>query len=239
MKRRKIKAPIKKEKKHSTKRKIFVTVILLSMAFSGAYLIYYAMTVVLNTDTPIVVVVSESMEPNIHIGDLLFLRGVDPETIKSGTVEGKEGDVIVFDVNGLPGWDDPGEPIVHRVIAKKYDNGWLFFTKGDNNQNHDPSWVPETRIIGVVVGRIPYIGWVKIILTDSGLLIPLLVIVSVLLVISVIWDIIKKGQGKPDEEVKKMIYDEKKIKKVVSFDFTKPDKLQHRTREENETRDRG
>ena len=223
-KRRKIKAPIKKEKEHSTKRKVIVTVILLSMAFSGAFLIYYAMTVALNTNTPMVVVISDSMEPNIYKGDLLFLRGVDPETIRNGSVEGKEGDVIVFDARGLPNWDAPSDPIVHRVIAKKNDNGWFFLTKGDNNINHDPAWVPETHVIGVVVGKIPFVGWIKIILTDSGLLIPLLVIVSILLVASIIWDIVKKDQGKTDENAKKMIYDEKKIKKVITFDFTKPNR---------------
>ncbi|GAH84377.1 unnamed protein product, partial [marine sediment metagenome] len=49
------------------------------------------------------------------------------------------------------------------------------------------------------IGGIPYIGWVKIFLTESGLLIPLLVIISALLVISIIRDIL---QGE-DEDKKK------------------------------------
>ena len=223
MERRKIKAPIKQEKKPSTKRKIIVTVILLGAAFSGAFLIYFIMQVGLNTDTPMVVVISESMEPNLLKGDLLFLKGTDPANIKSGTIEGKEGDIIVFDAYNL--WHGaPAEPIVHRVVDKKYDNGWFFLTKGDANPSPDAGWVPETRIIGVVVGRIPYIGWVKIILTDSGLLIPLLVIVSVLLVISVVWDIVKKEKDEPVSDDKKRIYDEKEIKQEIEIDFTKTEK---------------
>ncbi len=224
MERKNIKAPIKQEKKHSLKRKIIVTVILLGVAFSGAFFIYFIMKLALNTDTPMVVVVSGSMEPNLYKGDLLFLRGVNPETIKNGTIEGKEGDIIVFDARGL-GWGHaPTEPIVHRVIDKKYDNGWFFKTKGDANSNPEPVWIPETSIFGVVVGRIPYIGWVKIVLTDSGLLIPLLVIISVLLVISVIWDIVKKEDedSKPDD--KKRIYNEKEIKQEIEIDFTKSEK---------------
>ena len=218
MKRRKIKAPIKQEKTPSTTRKIIVTVILLIIAFSGAFLIYFVMQVALNTDTPMVVVVSESMEPNLLIGDLLFLKGDDPDNIK-------EGDIIVFDAFNIPGWiKPPPEPIVHRVINKKYDNGWFFLTKGDHNSDPDNYphivWVPETFILGVVVGRIPYIGWVKIILTDSGLLIPLLVIVSALLVISVIWDLVKKEKDGSESD-KKGIYDEKEIKQVIEIDFTK------------------
>jgi len=225
MKRRKIKAPIKQEKKPSTKRKIIVTVILLVSAFSGAFLIYFIMQVALNTENPMVVVVSGSMEPNLHKGDLLFLRGIDAENIKNGTIGGKEGDIIVFNAQGLPGWfHAPVEPIVHRVVDKKYDNGWFFLTKGDANQLIDPAWVPETRIFGVVVGRIPYIGWVKIILTDSGLLIPLLVIVSFLLVISVVWDIVKKDKDETGIDDKKNIYDEKETKQEIEIDFTKTEK---------------
>jgi len=175
---KKVKAPVKKEKSASRKRKIIVTVILISLAFSGAFIIYFVMQFSLNTKTPMVVVVSGSMEPNLHKGDLLFLRGKDPASIKNGSIEGKEGDIIVFDAYGIPGWHNPpSEPIVHRVISKRYDNGWFFLTKGDANPRHDSAEVPDTKILGVVVGRIPYIGWIKILLTDSGLLVPLLVIV--------------------------------------------------------------
>ncbi|MFW9822062.1 MAG: signal peptidase I [Candidatus Thorarchaeota archaeon] len=221
MKRRNIKAPIKKEKKASVKRKIIVTVILLGTAFSGAFLIYYILQVALNTNTPMVVVVSGSMEPNLHKGDLLFLKGTNPENIRNGTIDGKEGDIIVFDARGLPGWSyAPVEPVVHRVIDKKYDNGWLFLTKGDANVHPDPAWISEARIYGVVVSRIPYIGWVKIILTDSGLLVPLLVIVSILLVASIIWDLIKKDDDKEKDNRKNQIYYEEKIKDEIKFDFT-------------------
>jgi len=219
MKRKNIKAPVKHEKEASLKRKIIVTVILLGLAFSGAFLIYYIMQIALNTDSPMVVVVSGSMEPKLHKGDLLFLKGKDAENIKNGTIEGKEGDIIVFDARGL--WiTAPSDPIVHRVVDKRYNNGWEFLTKGDANSSPDAEWVPENRILGVVVGRIPYIGWVKIALTDSGLLIPLLVIVSLLLVVSIVWDLFNK-EKETDSENKKKIYNEENIEKEIDIDFTK------------------
>ena len=219
MKRKNIKAPVKHEKEASLKRKIIVTVILLGLAFSGAFLIYYIMQIALNTDSPMVVVVSGSMEPKLHRGDLLFLKGKDAENIKNGTIEGKEGDIIVFDARGL--WiTAPSDPIVHRVVDKRYNNGWEFLTKGDANSSPDAEWVPENRILGVVVGRIPYIGWVKIALTDSGLLIPLLVIVSLLLVFSIVWDLFNK-EKETDSENKKKIYNEENIEKEIDIDFTK------------------
>ena len=219
MKRKNIKAPVKHEKEASLKRKIIVTVILLGLAFSGAFLIYYIMQIALNTDSPMVVVVSGSMEPKLHRGDLLFLKGKDAENIKNGTIEGKEGDIIVFDARGL--WiTAPSDPIVHRVVDKRYNNGWEFLTKGDANSSPDAEWVPENRILGVVVGKIPYIGWVKIALTDSGLLIPLLVIVSLLLVVSIVWDLFNK-EKETDSENKKKIYNEENIEKEIDIDFTK------------------
>ncbi|MFX1574828.1 MAG: signal peptidase I [Promethearchaeota archaeon] len=228
MRKRRIKAPIKKDDL-SLKRKIFSAVIIIGLAFSGAFLIYYIMQITLNTKTPMVVVVSGSMEPTLYKGDLLFLKGKDPSNIKNGTIEGKEGDIIVFDARGLPGWTHaPNDPVVHRVIAKKYDNGWFFMTKGDANLSPDNAWVPESRILGVVSGKIPYIGWVKILLTDSGLLLPLLIIVSFVLVISLIWDIVKKEEEKNGNSVdkeKNLIYDPKskdsETVREIEMDFSK------------------
>ena len=185
------------------------------------------MQITLNTETPMVVVVSGSMEPTLLKGDLLFLQGRDPALIINGSIEGKEGDIIVFNAVGLPGWPyAPADPVVHRVVNKKYDNGWFFLTKGDANPLPDDDWVPDTRILGVVVGRIPYIGWVKILLTDSGLLIPLLVIVSALLIISIIWDIVKKDDEGKDKKKgeKELIYNPKAKKnesiREIEIDFT-------------------
>jgi signal peptidase len=175
---------------------------MISVAFFGSFLVYFILQISFNTESPIVVVVSGSMEPQIHEGDLLFVMGIDAEDIKNGTAEDKDGDIIVFNAQGL--WHSaPIEPIVHRVIGK-YQIGdiWYFRTKGDANAIPDQALVPEDRVIGVVVGGIPYIGWVKIFLTESGLLIPLLVIISVLLIISIVRDIYK-GDGDDDEQDEK------------------------------------
>ncbi|MFX1316238.1 MAG: signal peptidase I [Promethearchaeota archaeon] len=220
MERIKLKSSSKKEKESTTKRKIIIAVILIISAFSGSFLIYFIMQISLDTKVPMVVVISPSMEPKINVGDLLFVKGKDPEDIKNGTIEGKEGDIIVFDAHGI--WSNPpADPVVHRVVGKRYDNGWLFTTKGDANTFPDSAEVPANKIFGVVCGRIPYIGWIKILLTNSGLLIPLLIIISIILVISIIWDIIKKEEEEKDINEKKNIYDETKTKTEIEIDFTK------------------
>ncbi|MFW9987365.1 MAG: signal peptidase I [Candidatus Odinarchaeota archaeon] len=224
---------VSKKKEAGSKRKIIIAIVLIIFAFSGSFLIYFIMQITLNTNSPMVVVVSGSMEPNLLKGDLLILKGKDPVTIKVGTIEGKEGDIIVFDARNLPGFTSyPNDPIVHRVIDKYNDSGLFFRTKGDANTFPDPGWVPESRILGVVCGRIPYLGWVKILLTDSGLLTPLLVIVSALLIISIIWDFVKKEdndvKGKNKED-KKLPFNPKAKKddlvREIEFDYTKYDDL--------------
>ncbi len=120
--------------------------------------------------------------------------------LKKNEAEIQDGDIIVFNARGL--WHTaPLDPIVHRVI-NKYQIGdtWYFETKGDANAIPDAAPIPESRVIGVVVGGIPYIGWVKIFLTESGLLIPLLVIISVLLIISIVKDIYQGDDDDQDEK---------------------------------------
>ncbi len=191
-----------KEKKPVSRKKIIIAVVMISIAFFGSFLVYFILQVSFNTETPIVVVVSGSMEPQIHKGDLLFVMGREPENIKNGTIIDKDGDIIVFNAQGL--WPSaPLEPIVHRVIDKyQVGDTWYFRTKGDANSIPDAAPIPESRVIGVIVGGIPYIGWVKIFLTDSGLLIPLLVIISALLIISIVRDIYKGDDDDQDEKNK-------------------------------------
>jgi signal peptidase len=192
-----------KVKKPVPHKKIIIAVALIAVAFFGSFFVYFILQVSLNTETPIVVVISGSMEPSIHKGDLLFVAGKDAEDIRNGTAEDKNGDVIVFDARGL--WvGAPQEPIVHRVIDKyNISDTWFFITKGDANHYPDAAPVPESNVIGVVVGGIPYIGWVKIFLEESGMLIPLLVIISALLVISIVRDIIKKEDKEEDKNTTK------------------------------------
>ncbi|MFX0186107.1 MAG: signal peptidase I [Candidatus Hodarchaeota archaeon] len=184
------------KKKPISKKKIIISLFLILFAFLGSFLIYFILQLALNTETPMVVVISDSMAPKINKGDLLFIQGRDPEDIEIG-------DVIVFDADGL--WSGaPEEPIVHRVVdRRKVDDDWEFRTKGDANSDKDEEWIPEKRVKGVVIGRIPYIGWIKIVLADYGLFIPVLIILSVPLVISILWDVIK-GEEKEKEKTEKI-----------------------------------
>ncbi len=215
---------LKKEKSRNkkdigSKKSIIITVVFIIVAISSSFLIYFALQVSLNTSTPIVVVSSPSMSPNINTGDLLFVRGIDPVSIRNGTEEDKNGDVIIFSAEHW-GSNNPGVPIVHRVIDKWNDSGvWKFKTKGDANSIPDVGWVSEDQIYGVVIGGIPYIGWVKIILTDSGLLIPLIVLILFILVVSMVWDVYKEREEKKNPSDK----ENSEISKSGKFNIKKSD----------------
>lgn len=92
-------------------------------------------------------VVSGSMEPTYHVGDLIYVKSVDPDSVKVG-------DPITFVLN---------EDLVvatHRVIRIDAENR-RFYTKGDANETADASPVHFNNLIGVPQFRIPKLGYVS------------------------------------------------------------------------------
>jgi len=108
--------------------------------------------IVMKTESPIMVVPSTSMVPTLNVGDIVIVKGVDPNTITVGTI-------IIF--RSPSGSID----IIHRVIGiVKVGNTLYFQTKGDHNASPDP-WspgVPENNVKGVLVTKIAYIGYVTL-----------------------------------------------------------------------------
>ncbi|GAA0669315.1 signal peptidase I [Natronoarchaeum mannanilyticum] len=94
------------------------------------------------------VVLSDSMSPEIESGDAIIVEETDPASIQ-------EGDVITFVRS------DEGTPVTHRVSGVDESGGQLSFeTKGDANEQPDPTQVPAGNVIGAVAFTIPYIGYV-------------------------------------------------------------------------------
>lgn len=73
------------------------------MIISSALMIWKGLMVVTGSESPIVVVLSGSMEPAFHRGDLLFLTNYPEEPVRVG-------EIVVFKVEGRD------IPIVHRVL---------------------------------------------------------------------------------------------------------------------------
>lgn len=124
-------------------------------------------------------------------GDVLLVRKVSAEVIEVG-------DVIIFNTPSV------SDPVVHRVIDKWFNNGTYFFkTNGDNNLTPDTWTVKDSvededdDIIGVVVFRIPHIGWFWLVIqTVAGRLI----VLTFALLILFIGDSDKEKENTPENK---------------------------------------
>ncbi|KAJ6608139.1 signal peptidase complex catalytic subunit SEC11 [Mycena sp. CBHHK59/15] len=152
-----------------------------ALAMSSTLMSYSALGVLTNCKSPIVVVLSGSMEPGIYRGDILFLTNYASPY--------RTGDIAVYQVDGSP------IPIVHRVVQTHGmpDNESLSYvlllcvpicslkcspacphsvqsllTKGDNNDVDDLSLyrglerLEKKHIVGKVRCILPLIGYVSI-----------------------------------------------------------------------------
>jgi signal peptidase len=131
---------------------------------------------------------SGSMEPNMHIGDLVFTRNVPSTGIvthEDGATSGYKtlgdyGNAILYQRYGRT----DVTPIIHRAMyyveagVPMWEGGPIaphagYITKGDNeitNRQYDQynlciEPVREEWIDGVACFRVPYIGYVRIILS--------------------------------------------------------------------------
>lgn len=151
------------------------------------FLVYPGLGLLLGTPYPVVAVMSSSMEHDLPFerwwasqaafyerfnlsreafenfpfkngfnrGDIMLLIGIKAEKLKPG-------DVLVYRAATR-------DPIIHRVIAARRENGeFVFETKGDHNpgqiksESLDESAVREQAVLGKAVFRIPLLGWIKI-----------------------------------------------------------------------------
>jgi signal peptidase len=92
------------------------------------------------------------MTGEINKGDAIIYEEYDDQYIK-------EQDVIVFLKND--------NRIVHRVVLMERINGETrYYTKGDANDDWDTGYITDADIEGVVLFKIPYVGYTSIWLRD-------------------------------------------------------------------------
>lgn len=96
-------------------------------------------------------VVSGSMEPEIPVDSVVYVKETVPEEIE-------EGDVAAF--------QSSGSVIIHRIVEKRIVEG-QFITKGDANTQVDIEKVPYDAMIGVVTFHIPFLGVVMTVVTSN------------------------------------------------------------------------
>merc|ERR1712083_1210176 len=132
------------------------------MIVSSALMIWKGLMVVTGSESPVVVVLSGSMEPGFQRGDILFLTLYHQDPIVPG-------DVVVFQIEGRD------IPIVHRTmnVHEKADGTIAVLTKGDNNQvddrglyAHRQLFIGRKEVMGRAQGFLPYVGMITIWLND-------------------------------------------------------------------------
>merc|ERR1711879_1110948 len=133
--------------KHMSAREAINQVLNFLSVVTSALMIWKSLICLTGSESPVVVVLSGSMEPAFYRGDLLVLTNYRNVPIENG-------EIVVYKLT------DRDIPIVHRVI-KRHENTETgevkYLTKGDNNKD---------EVIGRARAQAPYIGMVTILLND-------------------------------------------------------------------------
>ena len=90
------------------------------------------------------VILSGSMEPRVHVGDIIVTREVPAANLAKGQV------ITVTDP------DHPEKTRTHRVLRREADGQLVL--KGDANQTADSTPVSVDDVLGVGVVRVPFVG---------------------------------------------------------------------------------
>ncbi|CCE65553.1 hypothetical protein TPHA_0L02010 [Tetrapisispora phaffii CBS 4417] len=133
---------------------------------SSTFMVWKGLSVVTDSHSPIVVVISGSMEPAFQRGDVLFLWNRNELN--------KVGDIVVYEQNSK------SIPIVHRVLREHHSQSssnskQLLLTKGDNNAGNDISLYADRNIyldkqndiVGTVKGYLPKVGYITIWISEN------------------------------------------------------------------------
>ncbi len=209
--------------------KTAVAIILVVVVVLG---LFFGLRATLNTPDPALTVVSGSMsipydaadynfwltiatpfDRTLSVGDIIIVQGVNTTDLNTNY---PHSDIIVFHEPG-----DPSTLIVHRIIGVEKVNGTLYFaTKGDGNGNTNPwpetptsgfdPWdpqlggqgVPASDVVGRVVMRIPWFGWVTIFVHDNQWGLPAIIVLILLIaVIEFVLPLLR--EKKPQQENQK------------------------------------
>ena len=150
--------------------------------------------------------ITHPFDRTLSIGDIIIVQGVNPKDLNTNY---PNSDIIIFHEP-----DTPSTLIVHRIIAVENINGTLYFqTKGDGNGNpwpqtpqrdqdpwdfKNPPGVPQNLVVGKVIMRIPWFGWITLFMRGNSFGLPL--IIGIILLLVVIEFVIPVIRGKKTQQ---------------------------------------
>jgi signal peptidase I len=201
--------------------------IVIGIIVAVVLVLFFGVQLALGTSVPVRVVESGSMcvpydgtcdgwshpfAHTLHIGDIIVIQKINPVDLKT---DYPNSDIIVYENPA----DPTSTPIVHRIVASYEVNGTIYFqTKGDGNSGvkwpnpvstgeydsntiwHTGQGVPQNLVIGRVVMRIPYFGWITLFLRNNPWGLPVVIgLIILLIALEFIIPIAKGKQTKPEE----------------------------------------
>jgi signal peptidase len=179
------------------KNEYFQTAITLILLIAFVFGFWYITQTALRTEYPALAVASQSMLPTLNVGDLIIIQGVTPEQINASYLT---GDIVVFK-------DAKGDLFVHRAVKKEEIGGnYWFTTKGDNvpgEKDQFSPW-PSSRLVGKVVGRIPWVGNFALIMHSQQNIYLFTIVIIILMVIFLFFPF-ETGKEKKESEEKLML----------------------------------
>ncbi|CAK9103268.1 unnamed protein product [Durusdinium trenchii] len=136
-------------------RSFLTQVLNLGCIVFSALMLWKGLMVVTKSESPVVVVLSGSMEPGLQRGDILFLSLYSEPFIP--------GDVVVFQIEGRD------IPIVHRImnVHEKDDGKLAVLTKGDNNTVGDRGLYATRQMF---ISRKEMMGRAQVFLPHAGMI---------------------------------------------------------------------
>ena len=167
-------------------------------------------------------VLSGSMESDIHKGDLIITKETDPTKLK---------------VNDIIAFRDAQETITtHRIIDIVVNDGENYFiTKGDNNSTQDLNLVALEDVEGIYIGRIPGIGSMMDSLSKPTTIMILVVGITVIFVIGFMISTKKQRDAERREFLEYKLMKELEEKKEKELESDKTKKTKSIKAEEKET----
>jgi len=137
------------------------------------------------------IVLTDSMYPEIQSGDLIICETQEPDEIEIGDI------IAFFDPAGN------GTSIVtHRVVeVSQQDEKYSYKTKGDANNVEDAALVPQENLVGVYQLRIGGLGNVAMFMqTTTGLIVCVIIPIILLVLYDVIRSRIYESRKKEDTD---------------------------------------
>ena len=135
-------------------------------------------------------VLSGSMEPNYHVGSVVYVKKVDPASLKVG-------DAITYRLAG-------STIVTHRIVDIQGEDisSLGFRTKGDANNGVDGTLVEKSAVIGTPVFSIPNLGFLAAHLQTKYGRYMILAACGAVLLMSLVSDILTEDNKKSAEAPK-------------------------------------